>query len=380
MANESNIETARQEEKPTFDFEKHRNEASEKYRRLRPIYEEFCETAVRLLNDILQPIRAEVHSVTARAKEIESFGEKAATPSESDPQRPKYPVPLEDVTDLAGLRIITYFLDTVSKIDKLISDQFVILEKGDKSELLRDEEFGYRSVHYLVQLKPNRTCLPEYQRFRNLKIEIQVRTILQHAWAEIEHDIQYKSTEVIPREIRRRFKALAGVLELADREFQSIQHTDIEIREHSEREIQVDGDLEAVEITPYALKAYLNRLLGADGRMSEYSYDYEAQNLQRLGFSNFKQVDDCIRGFDADELNRVLHPTRQGQLSRFEYLLTAGMGANLLHKHRWQEQPWFRNIIHDRIEKFKKAGVPVGNYSLIAQDAGTENCDPLPLH
>lgn len=350
-------------EKPVFDFERHRNEAMEKYRRLRPVYEDFCETAVRLLSDILRPDRAAVHSVVARAKELESFGDKAAKPLESDPGMPKYPNPLDDITDLAGVRIITYFLDTVSEIDRLISDQFIILEKGDKSELLRDDEFGYRSVHYLVQLKPNRTCLPEYQRFRSLKLEIQARTILQHAWAEIEHDIQYKSTEVIPREIRRRFKALAGVLELADREFQSIQHADIEIREHSEREVQIDGDLAAVEITPYGLKAYLNRLLGSDGRMSDYSYDFEARNLRSLSFSNLKEVDDCVRGFDADELNHVLYPTRQGQLSRFEYLLTAGMGENLLRNHRWQDQGWFRNIVLERIGKFKAAGVAVGNYT-----------------
>lgn len=366
---ENGTDPGPQEAKPVFNFEQHREEAVDKYRRLRPLYEDFCETAVRLLKDILKQNSAVVQSVTARAKDTESFGDKAAKPSESDPSRPKYLDPLEDITDLAGVRIITYFLDTVSEIDRLIYDQFNIIERGDKSELLRDEEFGYRSVHYLVQLKPNRTCLPEYQRFRNLKFEIQVRTILQHAWAEIEHDIQYKSTEVIPREIRRRFKALAGVLELADREFQSIQNADIEIREHSEREVNISGDLAAVEITPYALKTYLDRLLGADGRMTDYSYDFEARNLLSMGFSNLKQIDDCIRGFDADELNHVLYPTRQGQLSRFEYLLTAGMGENLVRNHRWQDQEWFRRSVMERIEKFKTAGVSVGYYSVSAVDS-----------
>jgi len=170
-------------------------------------------------------------------------------PLESDPGRLKYKNPVDEITDLSAARIITYFLDTVEEIDRAVSEQFEIIEKGDRSELLREDEFGYQSVHYLLRLKANRTELPEHKRFRGLSFELQVRTILQHAWAEIEHDIQYKSTEVIPREIRRRFKALAGVLELADREFQAIQHADAEIRRSSEREVEIDGDLSTIEIT-----------------------------------------------------------------------------------------------------------------------------------
>jgi ppGpp synthetase/RelA/SpoT-type nucleotidyltranferase len=55
------------------------------------------------------------------------------------------------------------------------------------------DELGYQSVHYLVQFSPERCALPEYQRFQGRIAEIQVRTVLQHGWAEIEHDIQYKA-------------------------------------------------------------------------------------------------------------------------------------------------------------------------------------------
>jgi ppGpp synthetase/RelA/SpoT-type nucleotidyltranferase len=100
------------------------------------------------------------------------------------------------------------------------------MEKSDKAQaLLEDEKFGYASIHYLVRLKVNRTDLSEYSRFKGLVAEIQVRTILQHAWAEIEHDIQYKSA--IPSSIRRRFMSLAGMLEIGDREFQAIQSVEM---------------------------------------------------------------------------------------------------------------------------------------------------------
>ena len=59
-----------------------------------------------------------------------------------------------------------------------------------------------------------------------------------HAWAEIEHDIQYKSTETIPRLIRRRFMSLAGMLEIADREFQAIQDEDQSVRQNARNAVE----------------------------------------------------------------------------------------------------------------------------------------------
>src|SRR5262249_23133168 len=152
------------------------------------------------------------------------------------------------ITDLAGVRIITFFPRTIGQVDETLRHEFTILERIDKTDLLiREEKLGYQSLHYVVALQPNRLSLPEYSRYAGLRAEIQVRTILQHAWAEIEHDIQYKSVEVIPTPIRRRFMTLAGLLEIADREFQAIQNEDEQIRQEARRSVQA-GRLEEVEI------------------------------------------------------------------------------------------------------------------------------------
>jgi putative GTP pyrophosphokinase len=133
------------------------------------------------------------------------------------------------------------------------------MESSDKGDVLRKEErFGYLSVHYLVPLLRQRTDLPEYRRFDGLVAEIQVRTILQHAWAEIEHDIQYKSLTTIPSGVRRRFMSLAGLLEIADRELQAVQDEDERIRNEAKISIQMD-QLENVEITADALRKYLDK-------------------------------------------------------------------------------------------------------------------------
>ncbi|MFZ0052394.1 MAG: hypothetical protein WAK96_11525, partial [Desulfobaccales bacterium] len=226
---------------------------------------------------------------------------------------------------------------------------------------IEEDRFGYQSIHYLVKLTDQRSRLPEYEPFGNAIVEIQVRTILQHAWAEIEHDIQYKSASVIPTEIRRRFTALAGMLEIADREFQTIQDEDRRVTIEARSRVE-GGQLGQVEITPDALKAFLDGSLGADGRISDYSYDWTARLLRRLGFRTLEQVEKCIRGYDDDSLSRIASGGRQGQTARFEYMLLAGMGETYITRHILSGQLWFVQRERKSLEEFQARGVQVRNY------------------
>ncbi|MFM8333386.1 MAG: GTP pyrophosphokinase family protein, partial [Candidatus Methylumidiphilus sp.] len=267
---------------------------------------------------------------------------------------------------LSAIRIITFFPRTIEQIDAMLREEFEIIERSDKSEDLHEKEkFGYQSVHYLVKFNAARASLSEYQRFADSITEVQVRTILQHAWAEIEHGIQYKSPTTIPTDIRRRFMALAGLLEIADREFQAIQDDDRALTEKAESLVN-SGRLEEVEITPSALKTYLNKKLGLDNRMSDFSYDWTARLLKKLGFKNFQQVDDCIRPYDDDKLSRLLVGNRQGQLTRFEYMLLAAMGEKYIERHYFAGQEWYGKYPCEQLEKLKKEGFDVGVF------------DPLP--
>ena len=220
----------------------------------------------------------------------------------------------------------------MESVGDCIREEFEVLEHRDSRQiLLQEERFGYQSEHYLVKLNSKRIALPEYNSHRGLIVEIQVRTILQHAWAEIEHDIQYKSSITTPKTIRRRFMALAGVLEIADREFQAIQDQDKELKEEARTSVE-KGELVQVEITADALKSYLDGRVGADARTTEFSYEYTARMLRRLGFASIEQVDACIGGYDDDQLSRIVWGNRQGQISRFEDMLLAGMGHTFIER------------------------------------------------
>jgi len=359
-------------ENEIFDFEKHQDDAVKEYRSVKKLYEDFAEVVRHILDEAIRSASIGVHSIEHRAKDIDGFGEKAARPSSLDPNRPEYENPLTDITDLAGVRVITFFPRDVEGVGKIIETEYVVCEKTDKGQDLADEgKFGYRSTHYIIKMTPERLALSEYHRFSGLTAEIQVRSILQHAWAEMEHDIQYKSATVIPLSIRRRFAAIAGLLEIADREFQTIQDLDKEIREAARQSVEV-GNLDNIDITPDSLKSFLDKKMGSDGRMTRFSYEFTARILKKMGFSDLKQVDDCIKEYDDDRISRVIHGSRMGQITRFEDTLLAAMGENYAELHSWSSK-WFVGYTNRHLNRLRAKGISIGSYTPESKDySGTK--------
>jgi putative GTP pyrophosphokinase len=345
-----------------FDFESHRKNAVEQFAKKRKLYEEFAWEIENILTEAIETRKLKINEIQSRAKDEKSFGKKALTPNEQNPGEPKYKNPMEDITDLAGVRVITFFPSTVNDVCQLVQEEFDAFQRVDHTASAeREQRLGYLSVHYLVRLGDNRKRLSEYKKFDGLIAEIQVRTVLQHAWAEIEHDIRYKSTSTIPQVISRRFLTLAGLLEIADREFEAIQIEDASLRANARTLIE-EKRLNEVEITPDALRSYLDVRMGSDDRISDYTYDWTAKILRGVGFQNLGQIDECISGLDDDKVSRIALGGRGGQVSRFEVLLAASMGENFLKNHPWGEHDWYRNLLQHWREKLKRAGVTVGSY------------------
>jgi putative GTP pyrophosphokinase len=143
----------------TFDFEEHGRAAVTEYLNYRSFYADLASVVSRIIDECLRRRQIKVHSVQHRVKEASSVGRKAAIPSEVDPNRPKYDRPIEQITDFAGVRIITQILGTVSDINELLHSEFEIIEQSDKGrELIENERFGYQSIHYLVRISPDGFC------------------------------------------------------------------------------------------------------------------------------------------------------------------------------------------------------------------------------
>lgn len=157
-----------------------------------------------------------IHHVTSRVKKPASLADKLR-------RKPGRHQDLEDLTDLVGVRVITYFESDVNVVSKLVEGAYQVdwNNSVDKSKMRDPDRFGYMGVHYVVRPLEG---TPEYQglSLAAFPLEIQIRSILQHAWAEIEHDLGYKNPDAVPREVRRRFYRLSGLLEMADEEFMAV--------------------------------------------------------------------------------------------------------------------------------------------------------------
>ncbi|WP_346352973.1 hypothetical protein [Azotosporobacter soli] len=227
------------------------------YREQIDLYRDFTQQLLTLVADLLKAEGIRIHSLTARTKEEDSLEEKIA-------KNPGKYFCLEDITDIAGLRITTYFEDDVDRVAAIIQREFYIdeLNSIDKRLLIDPDRFGYLSLHYVASLAASRYALPEYEKFKDCKVEFQIRSILQHAWAEIEHDLGYKYQFSIPREIRRSFSRLAGLLEIADQEFRNIRTSLADYEQDIAR--RISDAPEKVFLDRVSLSAFLERSLIVD--------------------------------------------------------------------------------------------------------------------
>ncbi|WBM79856.1 hypothetical protein KIV56_17060 [Cryobacterium breve] len=175
----------------------------------------------RLLDAGLKYFRVE-----ARVKERDSLKAKLI----KDPTRP--------VDDVVGVRVMVFFRSDIPWVEQVLW-KMLVLDEGsyvDKADLLTDDGFGYRSVQFVGSTKPRgwdsvvtfRDTLAPNGHIK-VKVEVQVRTMLEHAWAEVEHDVRYKPNAEKPsQEINRTFAVTAALLEQADTNLDEIRD-DIEL-------------------------------------------------------------------------------------------------------------------------------------------------------
>ncbi len=220
------------------------------YQSERWIYESLSWKITSIIEEILKDKWITIHWIYQRTKTLESFEKKIENEKYTD---------INMITDLSGIRIITYVENDLDIISTIIKDTFTIDEQNciNLNEELWTDKVWYKSIHYVAMLPDDRINLPEYHKFKWLKFEIQIRTILQHSWAEIEHDRNYKFSGKLPIALERRFKILAGVLELADKEFNAIAYEIDEYSKEVSHEVETKWNLD-IQIDSTSLKAFLD--------------------------------------------------------------------------------------------------------------------------
>lgn len=159
--------------------------------------------------------------VKHRLKEVHSLVQKALYRGKG------YANPYDDIEDKVGIRFVVLTSDEIPIVEKVITEIGDAYWHWDKARDFAEEraskpwEFGYQSVHYVVRAKAG-------LRFEGVAIpldipcEIQVRTLLQHAFSEVTHDTIYKpSVKSTPEMMRAAAKAMA-LIEATDDYFRQV--------------------------------------------------------------------------------------------------------------------------------------------------------------
>ena len=191
------------------------DEVLKEFDSLSPRLNELCEQTESLIERAIAKTGLKIQGITWRVKDREKLKRKYENPNKSY-------IALSDITDLAGVRIITYLAKDVDLVAEIVRREFELDEKNTVDKRKGDpERLGYQSLHYICEYSRKRLDLFEYEKFASIKFEVQIRSLLQHAWAELQHGA-YDLQSNLPDEIKTRFSCLSGLLQLADREFASI--------------------------------------------------------------------------------------------------------------------------------------------------------------
>jgi putative GTP pyrophosphokinase len=181
---------------------------------LRRDHEQLCAEVEYILRKKLAEQTIEVSAVNSRAKTLNSFLQKL--------QRKGYENPFEQITDLAGSRVVCLYRSDIANIAEIIRSDFDVIEDVDKLDELGVDHFGYGARHFLVRLGKNSSGA-RYDDLKQLVCEIQVRTVVQDAWAIIQHHLVYKRESQVPKLLQRKLNSLAGLFETVDDQFESIR-------------------------------------------------------------------------------------------------------------------------------------------------------------
>ncbi len=287
------------------------------YAAVQPELRSAAREAVALVTEVLDDAGINYLTVTGRAKSVASFAAKVGRFLAEAPGAD----PLVDMTDLIGVRVVTYVHRDVDAVAGLLADELVVHDDRDLGEETASEgRFGYASRHLQARLGPG--AHPTWPSIGTRQVQVQIRTVLQHAWAEFEHDIRYKGSvpEEHAHDLDRRFTLAAGLLELADREFSTI-------RERLQSQMvgaRPQGGDEDPRITTPELAAFLAGQY-ADAAWSRTDhYAWIAGLVLELGITSLAELAEVIRRVDTAALADKLgyrHPA--GAVRRLDDALLA---------------------------------------------------------
>ena len=264
---------------PVQNLDPHAQELLQQYRSLLPVYTQMAEVIPERLKEFFAEAGIIVAAVEHRVKTEDSLAGKLKL------KGGKYP-DIFALTDIVGLRVITFYIDDVDKVASVLERLFDIDWENsiDKRKVHETDSFGYLSLHYICRIPEKSYSDPEHPELNKIRFEVQMRTVLQHAWANMSHDTGYKSGVEIPKVYLRNMSRLAGMLELCDDEFSRIRREITDYRRNVQK-LVASGNLEEVLLDGDSFKSYLQ--IGPFDRLGKRIASINQAEIQPVDLSNF---------------------------------------------------------------------------------------------
>jgi ppGpp synthetase/RelA/SpoT-type nucleotidyltranferase len=256
------------------------------YSRLAPRLNELASEAKFIVDAGLKALPVKIQTVTTRVKSEKSALQKLNSKQLNPDQ-------LSHLTDLVGLRIVALFLTDLEAIIEMVKSKFKILKLQDWVTSSGSEDaFGYMSIHADVQLL-DEYAGPRYDELKDFTFEVQIRTILMDAWANVSHFLDYKGPSSIPEELRRDFYALSGLFYVADKHFE-IFYSEAERSKELAIETVANKGVDDIPLNLDTLSALLNSRYvdREDDTRSEISVLVE--QFSSAGFNTISQVEELL--------------------------------------------------------------------------------------
>lgn len=253
------------------------------YTEIFPISQRFCTEITNQIEKVLEDNSIVLgFPVQHRVKTWNSISDKLSNL--------KSPVKdIKTLQDLIGLRIISLFKRDVSQICELIEKSFKVIKKYNTDERLKEDQFGYLSIHFVIEMLEEWLAVPTLTAFSEFRAEIQVRTIAQHIWAAASHTLQYKQEVGVPATVLRSIYRVSALLETVDLEFERV----LDERELYRSNIDT-SDFDNV-LNVDLLEKILDQFLPPDNKDLDEEYATLLEELNFLGINTSDRLQNLLK-------------------------------------------------------------------------------------
>ena len=294
----------------------HTDELLTQYKNLLPVFEKMAEVIPERLKDFFAEAGIIVAAVEHRVKTESSLAGKLQLKGD------KYQS-IYDITDVVGIRVISFYNDDVDKVASVLERLFEIDWENsiDKRKAHEIDSFGYLSLHYICRIPESAYSVPGHPELNKIRFEVQMRTVLQHAWANMNHDTGYKSGVEIPNVYKRNLSRLAGMLELVDDEFSRIRQELADYRRQVQN-LVASGNLNEVPLDGDSFKSYL-QIGPFDALMYRIASINQAE-IQPVDLSNFLTLFKAMGFHTLGDINKLIKDYSEAayQIACFQIGLT----------------------------------------------------------